>query len=264
MKISDILTIFTISTDDSADKLSGLAKKRVRYIINHSSVTSNVFPANFFYINIEKPEHLDNEETMLILKEWIEKADSNNKILLHSETETKTRIMFVRILIKLFDKTLDDIVQNFENFCENVKTMDNVDAYMFYNFTDEELAELGYKKYLSIPKKQKHPTVPNNTPVDNVENLESLMANIDFNDSSLNSFSTDYRSDDTVRSPIPQKVMRLIDDYEETVSSNSSPTTRTEDYDQIMSIINKPFESDTVHDMLNSGMSVDDIINFLL
>lgn len=254
MKISDILTIFTISTDDSADKLSGLAKKRVRYIINHSSVTSNVFPANFFYINIEKPEHLDNEETMLMLKEWIEKADSNNKILLHSETETKTRIMFVRILIKLFDKTLDDIVQNFENFCENVKTMDNVDAHMFYNFSDEELTELGYKKYLSIPKKQKHPTVPNNTPVDNVENLESLMANIGFND----------KSDDTVRSPIPQRVMRLIDDYEENVSFNPSPTTRTEIYDQIMRIINKPYESDTVHDMLNSGMSVDDIINFLL
>ena len=98
--IPDIFEWFVFSTDEIGlhRKLPGLAVKRVKFIINASSVAPNCFGRDRIikYLNIPESDNVD-QSTLDMIELWLSELKSGSRILIHSDDPKKTREIFFMI-----------------------------------------------------------------------------------------------------------------------------------------------------------------------
>ncbi|VBB18681.1 putative phosphatase [Yasminevirus sp. GU-2018] len=108
---NNFVSIVVIGSNDLAEKVTGLARKRIAYIINcNNEETPNMFQSEIKYVDVRTDDDLDSEHVIAVLKDFVERADARYRIMIHAKDMSRTRVMMCKIAIKIFGMSLAEIV----------------------------------------------------------------------------------------------------------------------------------------------------------
>lgn len=264
--MSVTLTNIFIGSDTVADKASGLAIRRIYYVINGSSVMIENPYKDIIYIDIKSDDDIIKEKENI--SQIFHKLDAKHKLILHSESIEKSRILLCKILLRVCKIKLININDILLIRKKQSQTLqDNEDTY-YEKLNNEELEIL--KVYEKIVFGETSlVTISENTMNDisddkiarNLYEEELMLLEQHMNtDPHIDKNSHDY-----VRSPISPQTIRLTDPIYPTSKNdkNNDSNYRNADYRKIMNIFSGRVNPDLVREMLQMNMSVVDVIDSL-
>lgn len=330
---------FIIGSDELANKITGLVRYRIYCIINCSANAENLKDKFIRYIRIktspvtstELNKHtfaLDHnvitEDIMQSIIDVFNDSSDKKKIMLHSENDTKSRLLYCLIAMKVLKITLKQLVQIFE---ERSLLRDSNNSLMLSdaNYDKLSLSEIEYmiqletdiygkttyeiKNDMSLTKitalargstetetKTEATTIiPTHiTPIitNTTTNTTTMSkSNDDYvwkyaTDYDMNDYDMkDYENENNLPPPAPAQIMQLLDDFNDPFMNmnhphknnphvhsaeldthkptTSGPLLRTDDFIQIMAVMNGKANAKIIKDKLNKGESVSSIINEL-
>jgi hypothetical protein len=329
---------FIIGSDELANKTTGLARYRIYSIINCSANTENSNDKFIRYIRIKTSPMISgdlNKQTFdfnhnVITEDIIQSiidvfhnSSDKKKIMLQSENDTKSRLLYCLIAMKVLKITLKQLVQIFEersllqNSNNSVilsdanydKLSSNEIQYLIQLETDiygKTTYEM--KNDITLTKTtEETPVITNAVPMTTnaatetktITNTEEIpktksKSNDDYvwkyaNDYDMNDYNFENENENKNESspPPPAQIMQLLGDYNDPYmnmnmnyhhknkppvhsteldthkATTSGPLRRTDDFIQIMAVMNGRADAKLIKDKLNKGESVSSIINEL-
>lgn len=144
------LSHMIIGTNDLSEKMTGLVRRRVYFLINCSSKDSTLGPAQGFkvlrIVSDPQDDHysadiLSDQDVTEILK-MFESVNERKKIMIHSDVGSRSKIMYCLIAMKVLGfslKQLIDIFEQRDKILSEPETPDMLDLENFRRLTPEEL-----------------------------------------------------------------------------------------------------------------------------
>ncbi len=220
--------------EESACKLPRLIKKDVYLIINCSKNKENIFPTTFKYIKNLNPidiKMFTDDEIIMIRDVLIKK----NVVIIHSEDINKTKMIYCIICMLVSGIRLDILIKMFERvnpwdpFCQKLTNLQITElrSFEFIIFKDDTLSKV------------------NKSTQSNLTNIKN------------NKRKNTYDSYD-------QQLINLYNDEMNLIKQSTKNNQINIDFDNIMMILCDKTDPVLVREMLNTGMKIDDIINYFM
>lgn len=144
------LSLVIIGSDDLSGKITGLARRKVFFLINCSTndlTNINVSENQGFKVIKISLEHDDghlmlSDQDVSDIKDMFETISDRKKILLHSESGAKSRIIYCLIAMKVLGIRLDQLISMFEERQQtltSLNTQDMLDRENYEALTETEL-----------------------------------------------------------------------------------------------------------------------------
>lgn len=272
-----------ISPDSMSQHISGMARFRVKVIINCTSNKNikNKYASNFKYLTIPYDKDISQDILDSKFSNILKNINSNSKILVHSDIPSRSWFLCALIAMKYMDVKLKDIIE--KKF--------NTTNQSIYTYTDDELNKLilieknifGVNSYTLNQNKYENVMVnfKDLSKSENITETNTPTISYPINDSN--------NCHNTIRPPDPIISTRLVDNYNYDINSDSDSSNISNnlyeenniyreastftplpenyidkldnDVKKVISVIGNHNNQEYVRDLLLTGMTVESVIN---